>query len=312
MKPATKASTQDARTARAAARPAGSRRGRARPRDGRASSPRSGRASRRSSWCPYVVEARRFRRARRRRSFASRFDNGSSSSEHGRLTHERTAHRDTLALTAGELPGSRSSTPRVRAGRATRRDALPISSAPCRARAAETRGCAARSCAGRARSPGRPSRRYAADGVRSLAIAAADRSVPESTVSRPATMRSSVDFPQPDGPTRTMSSPSSTCSVSRRARACRRRTNLSMCSQLDVCHRSMEEPPRPSSGNAACTIGSAANEFGQACRRRDNWRPRERASPGRGRARSRATWPRRRGRPHRRSRSRRRFVANGR
>ena len=45
-------------------------------------------------------------------------------------------------------------------------------------------------------------------GSRSLTTRSPIRSVPEVTVSRPATIRSSVDLPQPEGPTSTTSSPS--------------------------------------------------------------------------------------------------------
>src|SRR3954454_15378957 len=47
-------------------------------------------------------------------------------------------------------------------------------------------------------------------GGRSLTISSPIRSSPDVISSRPATMRSAVDFPQPDGPTRTRNSPSST------------------------------------------------------------------------------------------------------
>ena len=50
-------------------------------------------------------------------------------------------------------------------------------------------------------------------GDRSLTTRSPMRSVPPLTVSSPASSRSSVDLPQPDGPTKTTSSPSSICSV---------------------------------------------------------------------------------------------------
>src|SRR5215469_13459571 len=47
-------------------------------------------------------------------------------------------------------------------------------------------------------------------GARSLTTAPPILSSPEEMSSRPATMRSAVDFPQPDGPTRIINSPSGT------------------------------------------------------------------------------------------------------
>ena len=76
-------------------------------------------------------------------------------------------------------------------------------------------GCAAgrrcsrrRSCAGRARSSGRPSRCRACAARRVDHARPPIRISPSVISSSPATIRSAVVLPQPDGPTRTMNSPS--------------------------------------------------------------------------------------------------------
>src|SRR5262249_30402187 len=74
------------------------------------------------------------------------------------------------------------------------------------------------------------------------------RSVPLLTGSRPASMRSSVDFPQPDGPTSTMSSPSAIASVQSMTACAPFGYTLSICSKATLAigrfrtwRRSVEE-----------------------------------------------------------------------
>ena len=67
-----------------------------------------------------------------------------------------------------------------------------------------------RSCAGRARSSGRPSRCRACCGQHVVDDRVADADLPSVMSSSPATIRSAVVLPQPDGPTRTTNSPSAT------------------------------------------------------------------------------------------------------
>ena len=93
------------------------------------------------------------------RSFASRFESGSSIRNASRLANDCAAHRDALLLAARELAraGGRAA-PRGRAAsRPPRRGGRSPASAAC-ARAARSRGSSARSCAGTGRSSGRPSR----------------------------------------------------------------------------------------------------------------------------------------------------------
>ena len=130
--------------------------------------------------------------------------------ERRRLAHDRAAHRDALALTAGE----RARLPVEEAFEAEdlRRllDALvdlrPSASSSASGR---RRCCRRRSGADRARSSGRPSRcRGRATGTL-LTTRSPILSTPSEMSSSPATIRSAVVLPHPDGPTSTMNSPSS-------------------------------------------------------------------------------------------------------
>ena len=126
-----------------------------------------------------------------------------------RLADDRPAHRDALPLPAGEVRGL--AVEQVLEPE-QRRDLLhpaPISRfGVWRTLSPKPRFCAHVHVRDRARSSGRPSR--------CRARAARGRSRPRSPIeivpsvisSRPAIIRSSVDFPQPDGPTSTMNSPS--------------------------------------------------------------------------------------------------------
>ena len=73
--------------------------------------------------------------------------------------------------------------------------------------------CRTRSCAGRARSSGTPWRCRARPARSWLTTRPAIEISPPLISSRPATMRSSVDLPQPDGPTMTTNSPSADLGV---------------------------------------------------------------------------------------------------
>ena len=84
-------------------------------------------------------------------------------------------------------------------------------SASCAA-SVRTRGSCTRSCAGRARSSGRPSRCRGRAASRRSRRGRRRGSCPLVGFSRPATHRRAVVFPQPDGPTRIMNSPSATSS----------------------------------------------------------------------------------------------------
>ena len=145
------------------------------------------------------------------RSFASRLDSGSSNRKTCGIAHDGAAHGDALALAAGKLarhaveqrvesedarglahPLRRSrlwATPRI-----SQREAHVLGDRHVRIERVglEDHGDVALL------------RRHVVD------HAAVDRISPPVMLSRPAIMRSSVDFPQPDGPTSTTNSPSFT------------------------------------------------------------------------------------------------------
>src|SRR2546426_2684181 len=80
-------------------------------------------------------------------------------------------------------------------------------------------------------------------GGSSLTTRAPMRMVPAVASSRPAIRRSTVDFPQPEGPTRTMSSPSSIASVKSDSARVPPGYTLSTCSSSTrAIARSVEEP----------------------------------------------------------------------
>ena len=131
--------------------------------------------------------------------------------EHLRLAHERPAHRHALPLPAGQLPGAPPQQlfqPEHLCHR-VRPAARARPSGSC-AGAARTRGSSPPSCAGRARSSGTPSRCRGPCGGMSLITPPPTAIVPALIFSRPATIRSAVVLPQPDGPTRIRNSPSPT------------------------------------------------------------------------------------------------------
>ena len=139
---------------------------------------------------------------------------------HGRPRRERPGQRDPLLLAAGELVGvALGEVARAGPARAPRRPggaARPRGAGRCR-----TRRCARRSGAGTARGPGRPGRpggaRAGCQQRRSATSSPAILIVPASGRSRPATSRSVVDLPQPEGPIRVSSSPGAASSDSRSA-----------------------------------------------------------------------------------------------
>ena len=158
-----------------------------------------------SRWCSSLISARICTR-----SLASRFDERLVEQEHLRVAHDRPAHRHPLPLPARELPRialeiaarARGSPPPARPAPRPR---------PCRCAAASARSpcSAAPSCAGRARSSGTPSRCRARPAAGCSPPARRCGSCPPVMLSSPAIIRSSVDLPQPDGPTSTANSPSS-------------------------------------------------------------------------------------------------------
>ena len=132
--------------------------------------------------------------------------------EHLRLAHDGPADRDALALPARQLP------------RLPVEQMLDLQDARGLANPAidfrprwlrQSRGrrpCSRRpSCAGRARRTGTPSRCRALPAAGRLTRSPSMEISPEVMSSSPAIRRSSVDLPQPDGPTKTTNSPSRIC-----------------------------------------------------------------------------------------------------
>ena len=148
------------------------------------------------------------------RSLASRFESGSSMRKALRLADDRAAHRHALALAARERAGLLASGARRGRGcaRPPRRACRSPPSASC-APSGRTRCCRRPTGAGRARSSGRPWRCRGPSAGTWFTTRSPMRTVPSEISSRPATMRSAVDLPQPEGPTSTMNSPSAISSV---------------------------------------------------------------------------------------------------
>ena len=156
-------------------------------------------------WCSRLISVRMSTR-----SLASRLDSGSSNRNSLRVAHQRAAHGDALALAAGEL--ARLAVEQVVDLQQLRRPrAIAFVALRLRHAAhlhAEGDVLARPSCSGRARRTGTPWRCRASTGCRSLIVARRrSRISPAVIVSSPAIMLSSVDLPQPDGPTRTRNSP---------------------------------------------------------------------------------------------------------
>ena len=157
--------------------------------------------------------------------------------QHLRVARERSRERDALALAAGELG---------RAGALEVRDREPLEVLVGRVPSSRTRCSGARSCAGRARSPGRRARRAAGLGRRDRSARAvepdlvADGDAARLAVAparRSRAARSSCR--RPDGPT--SASVESTSSVSRRPKD-RRGTVISV--ESERCHVSPMRRPR--------------------------------------------------------------------
>ena len=130
--------------------------------------------------------------------------------QHLGLVRERARHRDALLLAAGELRRQAL----VHALRAPPAAAAPCAARgasrarSCAARAARTRCCPPRSCAGTARSSGTPARRRARARRRASRRARAARCGRDRRRSGPAMARSRVLLPLPLGPSSTKNSPS--------------------------------------------------------------------------------------------------------
>ena len=156
-------------------------------------------------WCSFLISVRMSTR-----SLASRLDSGSSNRKSLRIAHQRPAHGDALALAAGELAGL--AVEQVLDLQQLRRPAATRSSLLALRHAAhlQAEGDVLRHRHGRIERVGLEHhgdvavlRRHVVDDRRPpIAIS------PPVTVSRPAIMLSSVDLPQPDGPTSTRNSPS--------------------------------------------------------------------------------------------------------
>ena len=182
------------------------------------------------------------------RSFASRFDSGSSMRKDRRLAHDRAPHRDPLALPAGQRArlalrdtarGRGCALPRRRGG-----GSRP--SAPSRS-SAETRCCPGRSV--RIERIALEDHRDVAArfGVRSLTTRSPILTTPSLMSSSPATIRSAVVLPQPDGPTSTMNSPSVICrsSLSTARVPSLKTLETSSNSTLAIAHSFTAPPTRP-------------------------------------------------------------------
>ena len=258
--------------------------GRARRRDGRASSPRPDRASRRASSCcvracSALISARTWTR-----SLASRFESGSSSRN---AAGSRTSARP--IATRWRWPpescfGRRSSSASSSSSAATRatRDATRRAAEPAHAER-ELEVLARRHVRDRARSPGTPSRRCApAAGRRSRrgrrcgsrrAVALLEAG---DAAAAPSTCRSPTARPAPAARRRSTSQRDSRrrrgC---RPGRSCRRaRGRRAPCSR----RRSVRAA---STGRARAAIGSAAKRRCTAPPGRDGWPARGRSWPGR-------------------------------
>ena len=134
--------------------------------------------------------------------------------ERRRTVDERARERDALLLAARELlrpaalePSSVDDAEQlVRSARGARRAARPSPSA-------RTRRCRRSSCAGRARTAGRPCSPAAGSAGRCVTSVPCEHDRPASGVSKPAIIRSVVVLPQPLGPSIEKNSPSAISSV---------------------------------------------------------------------------------------------------
>ncbi len=120
------------------------------------------------------------------------------------------ADGDALALAAGELAGlAIDQVLELQRLRGSVDAAGDLVLAACGCSAARRTCSGGPSCAGRARSSGTPWRRSRSAGGSSSTRRSPIWISPPSISSRPAIIRSSVDFPQPEGPRKTMNSPDS-------------------------------------------------------------------------------------------------------
>ena len=163
---------------------------------------------------PTMIWIRRISSRSRRRTLASSAESGSSSSSTFGSDGQRARERHALLLAAGEL---------VRVVVAVRpepdelqqlvRAAPPARPRRRRADAARTRRCRGPSCSGRGCRPGRR-RPCRGDSPAPRDVASVDDDAPESGSSSPASERSAVVLPQPDGPSSATISPGAISSVS--------------------------------------------------------------------------------------------------
>ena len=154
-------------------------------------------------WCSFLISVRMSTR-----SLASRLESGSSNRKSFGIAHQRAAHRDALALAAGELAGL---AVEKRLDLQQRGDALDrgvlLGLRHAAALHAEGDVLRAPSSSGRARRTGTPWRCRGPSARTELTSRPSMRISPALTLSSPAIMASSVDLPQPDGPTSAMNSP---------------------------------------------------------------------------------------------------------
>ena len=134
--------------------------------------------------------------------------------QHARLDRERARERDALLHAAGELV-------RVAVARVAEPDELeqlpdalpPVGLVACRGSSGRTRRSGAPSCSGRASTPGRPCPCRACSGETLVTSLPSTTIRPSSGRSKPATSRSAVVLPQPDGPSSERNSPSPSCDL---------------------------------------------------------------------------------------------------
>ena len=175
----------------------------------------------------------------RSRSVGSRFDSGSSSSRTRGLRRERARERDALLLAARDLRHAAVLEPREARQRERLGDARPGVGARGSRCAVEAEGdvLADGQVRERARSAGRPCRTGGARAAVPVTSSPSTRIRPESGVSNPATSRSTVVLPLPDGPSRATISPFAAESETPRVTASVAEALLERLEPQEVGHR---------------------------------------------------------------------------